>query len=84
MIGMEKEKRGINFDLEKLIEVFKSGDKNKIDGYLEKILFNFKILNEDVKNKYNRELLLYLVLKYENIIGFFKIVLNYNFEYLME
>lgn len=65
---MEKKKGDINFDLEKLIEVFKSGDKNEINGYLVKILFNFDILNEDVKDKYNRELLLYLVLKYKNII----------------
>lgn len=71
MIGVDKKKRGINFDLEKLIEVFKSGDKNEIDGYLENKLFNFEILNEVVKDKYNRELLLYLVLKYENINGFF-------------
>lgn len=82
--GMEKEKRGTNPDLEKLIEVFKSGDKNKIDGYLEKTPLNLKTLNEDAKNKYNRESLLHLALKYENTIGFFKTVLNHNPEYLME
>lgn len=84
MTGMEKEKRGTNPDLEKLIEVFKSGDKNKIDGYLEKTPLNLKTLNEDAKNKYNRESLLHLALKYENTIGFFKTVLNHNPEYLME
>lgn len=84
MTGVEKEKRGTKTDLEKLIEVFKSGDKIKIDGYLNNPSVNLKTLNEDAKHKYNRESLLHLALKYENTIDFFKTVLNHNPEYLME
>lgn len=84
MTGVDKKKRGTNPDLEKLIEVFKSGDKNEIDGYLEKKLLNLETLNEVAKDKYNRESLLHLALKYENTNGFFQTVLNHNPEYLME
>lgn len=84
MTGVDKKKRGTNPDLEKLIEVFKSGDKNEIDGYLENKLLNLETLNEVAKDKYNRESLLHLALKYENTNGFFQTVLNHNPEYLME
>lgn len=81
---MEKKKRDTNPDLEKLIEVFKSGDKNEINGYLAKTPLNLDTLNEDAKDKYNRESLLHLALKYKNTIRFFQTVLNHDPKYLME
>lgn len=69
--------------IKELMDVFKCENKNEIEKYLKDLL-NFDDLNEYVKWWFKGELLLYIVLKFNNINIFVKIVIKKNCLFLME
>lgn len=70
--------------IKELMDVFKCENKDEIEKYLKEDLLNFDDLNEYVKWWFKGELLLYIVLKFNNINIFVKIVIKKNCLFLME
>lgn len=70
--------------IKELMDVFKCEYKDEIEKYLKEDLLNFDDLNEYVKWWFKGELLLYIVLKFNNINIFVKIVIKKNCLFLME